>query len=60
MWACNDFGYFGLIGDVATGVSTHEQVRFVVCTGGKVTLCEEFLGFVSASETIGENLAELF
>jgi hypothetical protein len=59
-----DFEYFGLIGDEATGVSTHEQVsvcvRFVECTGGKVILCEEFLGSVSASETIGENLAKLF
>jgi hypothetical protein len=64
MWACNDFEYFGLIGDEATGVSTHEQVsvcvRFVECTGGKVILCEEFLGSVSASETIDENLTELF
>ena len=45
-------------------VSTHEQVsvcvRFVECIGGKFILCEEFLGSVSASETIGENLAELF
>jgi len=51
--ACNDFEYFGLIGDKATDVSTHEQdsvyVRFVECTGGKVILREEFLGFVSAS-----------
>ena len=62
--ACNDFEYFGLIGDEATDVSTHEQasvcVRFVECTGGKVILHEEFLGFVSASETTDENLAELF
>ena len=40
--ACNDFEYFGLIGDKATDVSTHEQVsvyvRFVECTGGKVIL----------------------
>jgi hypothetical protein len=40
--ASNDFEYFGLIGDKATDVSTHEQVsvyvRFVECTGGKVTL----------------------
>jgi hypothetical protein len=44
--------------------STHEQVsvcvRFVECTGGKVILRGEFLGFVSASETTGENLAGLF
>jgi hypothetical protein len=57
--ACNHFEY-----DEATGVSTQEQasvcVRFVECTGGKVILCEELLGSVSASETIGENLAELF
>jgi hypothetical protein len=33
-------------------------VRFVECTGGKVILREEFLGFVMASETIGEYLAE--
>jgi hypothetical protein len=55
---------FVLIGDEATDVSTHEQisvcVRFVECTGGKVILCEEFLGSVSASKTIGENLAELY
>ena len=60
--ACNDSEYFVLIGDEATVVSTHEQVsvsvRFVECTGGKVTLREEFLGFVRASETIGEYLAE--
>ena len=34
--ACNDFEYFGLIGDEATGVSTHEQasvcVRFLECS----------------------------
>jgi hypothetical protein len=40
--ACNDFEYFGLIGDKATDVSTHEQVsvyvRFVECTSGKVIL----------------------
>ena len=51
--ASNDFEYFGLIGDKATDVSTHEQVsvyvRFVECTGGKVTLRKDFLGFVSAS-----------
>ena len=44
--------------------STHEQisvcVRFVECTGGKLTLREEYLSFVRASETTGENLAELF
>jgi len=41
---CNDSEYFALIGDEATVVSTHEQVsvcvRFVECTGGKVTLRE--------------------
>jgi len=62
--ACNDFEYVCLIGDEATDVSTHEQVSvfvsFVECTGGKVILHEEFLGFVSTSETTGENLAELF
>ena len=36
------------------------NVRFVECTGGRVTLREEFLGFVRASETTGEYLAELF
>jgi hypothetical protein len=35
-------------------------VRFVECTGGKVIPREEFLGFVRASETTGEYLAELF
>jgi hypothetical protein len=56
--------YFSLIGEEATDVSTHEQVpvcvRFVECTGGKLTLREEYLSFVRASETTGENLAELF
>jgi len=56
--------YFALIGDEATDVLTHEQVsvcvRFVECTGGKVTLREEYLSFVRAGETTGENLAELF
>ena len=41
---CNDSEYFALIGDEATVVSTHAQfsvcVRFVECTGGKVTLRE--------------------
>jgi len=46
-------------------LSTQEQlvsvcVMFVECTGGKVIFREEFLGFVSASETTGENLAGLF
>jgi hypothetical protein len=62
--ACNNSEYFALIGNEATDVLTHEQVsvcvRFVDCTGGKVTLREEFLGFVRASESTGENLAELF
>ena len=35
-------------------------VRFVESTGGKVILCEEFLGFVNGSETTFDNLAELF
>ena len=56
--------YFALIGDEATDVSTHEQVsvciRFVECTGGKITLRGECLSFVGASETTGENLVELF
>jgi xanthosine utilization system XapX-like protein len=43
---CNDFVYFGLIGDEATDVSTYEQVsvcvRFVECTGGKVIRRENF------------------
>ena len=38
--ACNDFEYFGLMGDEATDVSTQEQVSvcvmFVECTSGKV------------------------
>ena len=58
--ACNDSEYFSLIGDEATDVSTQEQVSvcvmFVECTDGKVILREEFLGFVSTSETTGENL----
>jgi len=62
--ACNDFEYFGLIGDEATDVSTHEQVSvcvmFVECIGGKVIRREELLGFVSASETTDENLVGLF
>ena len=56
--------YFALISEEATDVSTHEQVsvcvRFVECTGGNLTLREEYLSFVRASETTGENLAELF
>jgi hypothetical protein len=56
--------YFALIGDEATDVSTHEQVavciRFVECTGGKITLRGECLSFVRASETTEENLVELF
>ena len=36
--ACNDFEYFGLIGDETTDVSTYEQVSvcvmFVEYTGG--------------------------
>jgi hypothetical protein len=35
-------------------------VRLVECTGGKLTLREEYLSFVRASEATGENLAELF
>jgi hypothetical protein len=35
-------------------------VRFVVSIGGKVFPREEILGFVSASETTFENIAELF
>jgi len=33
---------------------------FVECTGGKVILLEEFLGFVSASENTSENFTGLF
>ena len=62
--ACINFEYFGLIGVDETDVSTQEQVSvcvmFVECTGGKVILREEFLGFVSASEITSENLPELF
>jgi hypothetical protein len=32
---------------------------FVECTGGRVTLREEFIGFVRARETTGENIADL-
>jgi hypothetical protein len=60
---CNDSEYFALIGDEATVVSTHEQVslcvRFVECTGGKVTLREGMSWFCEASETTGKILAEL-
>jgi H2-forming N5,N10-methylenetetrahydromethanopterin dehydrogenase-like enzyme len=39
--------YFVLIGDETTDVSTHEQVsvcvRFVECTGGKVTFVKNNL-----------------
>ena len=39
--------YFVLIGDETTDVSTHEQVsvcvRFVECTGGKVTFVRNIL-----------------
>ena len=52
---CNDSEDFILIGDEATDVSTHEQVsvciRFVECTGGKVTFRGECLSIVRASET---------
>jgi hypothetical protein len=62
--ACNYFEDFGLIPDEAIDVPTHEQVsvcvRFVESTCGNVILREEFLGFISASETTFENLAELF
>ena len=34
------------------------NVRFVECTGGKVIPREEFLGFVKASETTSEYLAD--
>jgi hypothetical protein len=50
--------YFALIDDEATDVLTHKQisvcVRFVECTGRKVTLRGEFLGFVRANETTCE------
>jgi hypothetical protein len=36
------------------------NVRFAECTGGKVIPREEFLGFVRASKTTGDYLAELF
>ena len=56
--------YFALIGDEATDVSTHAQVsvciRFVECTGGKITFRGECLSFFRASETTGENLVGLF
>ena len=56
--------YFALIGDKATDVSTHEQVsvciRFVECTGGKITFRGECLSFVKASETTGENFVGSF
>ena len=45
--AFNDSEYFALIGDETTDVSTHEQVavcvRFVECTGGKVTFVRNVL-----------------
>ena len=54
--------YFALIGDEATDVSTHEQVsvciRFVECTGGKITLRGECLSFVRAKS--GEILSSCF
>ena len=45
--AFNDSEYFALIGDETTDVSTHEQVsvcvRFVECTGSKVTFVRNIL-----------------
>ena len=45
--AFNDSEYVALIGDETTDVSTHEQVsvcvRFVECTGGKVTFVMNIL-----------------
>ena len=56
--------YFALIGDKATDVSTHEQVsvciRFVECTGCKITFRGECLSFVKASKTTGEDFVESF
>jgi hypothetical protein len=36
-----------------------QQVCRMYSTGGKIVLREKFLGFLSASETTGENLSEL-
>ena len=45
--AFNESEYFALIDDEAADVSTHEQisvcVRFVECTGGKVTFVRNIL-----------------
>jgi hypothetical protein len=45
--AFNDSEYFAVIGDETTDVSTHAQVsvcvRFVECTGGKVTFVRNIL-----------------
>lgn len=62
--SCNNASCFALIGDETTDVSTSEQVsicvRFLDLVSGKARVREEFLGFVNASETTGESLAELF
>ena len=62
--ACNNAGYFALIGDEATDVSTYEQVaicvRFLDHEKNMPVLREEFIGFVKAENTTGETLAELF
>jgi hypothetical protein len=53
---CCSILFTGLI-DKATDVSTHEQIsasaRFVECTGRKVTLRDEFLGFEGKRNYLG-------
>ncbi|XP_052799033.1 zinc finger MYM-type protein 1-like [Mya arenaria] len=63
--ACNDAVCFALIADESTDKSTKEQVsvclRFVQRGSGsqQFRVREDFLGFVQASRTTGEVLAEL-
>ena len=60
---CQNACYFSVIADETTDVSTTEQlsicVRFVETLSDKVTIREEFLGFVSVTSTTGENLARV-
>ena len=60
---CQAARYFSVIADETTDVSTTEQlsicVRFVETLAKKVTIREEFLGFVSVTSTTGENIAKV-
>ena len=57
---CNKAGCFALIADEATDKATTEQVSICVRFVSDGILREEFLGFVKATSTTGEALAETF